>query len=219
MKPCLLLVLLVLLVPLVVATPADAMGRDKGSEWEISALLGFRFGGTFSNGNFAVADSVELQDIVFADAPSFSGIIGWNFTETGQLEGSWTRQETDASLRESQPGADPVLGSVSLDTFMLSALYRFGRHYDTIRPWMGVGLGATYFTLESGDSFARFAAGVTGGAHFMLDRRWAFRLQARMFSTLVAKNDAVFCWGTCWSGTAKSFLEQIDLAAGFTLRL
>ena len=214
MKSCIALLLL-----LVIAAPVDAKGRDRGSEWEISALLGFRFGGTFSNGNFAVADSVELQDIVFADAPSFSAIIGWNFTETGQLEASWTREKTDASLSTAAVGEDPVLGTVALDTFMLSALYRFGRHYDTIRPWMGVGLGATYFTLEDSPSFARFAGGVTFGAHFALDRRWAFRLQGRLFSTLVAKNDAVFCWGTCWTGTAKSFLEQIDLAAGFTLRL
>lgn len=210
---------LLALLALVLASPAAAQRRGIGPKFEASVLGGYRFGGTFSNGNYAVGDSVNLDDLELDNAASFGAVLGWNFAENGQLEGSWSRENTTVTLRDGTAGQRETLGDVVLDTYMVSALYRFGRFYDSIRPWLGLGLGTTVFGTDGGDSSNKFAFGMTFGAHFMFDRRWAVRTQARFLTTYIDENDAIFCSYGCWTGTSKSYIRQFDIAAGITMRL
>jgi opacity protein-like surface antigen len=166
-----------------------------------------------------VSDSVNLDDLELDNAPSYGAVLGWNFAENGQLEGSWSRESTEMTVRDGISGQRQPLGDVVLDTYMVSALYRFGRFYDGIRPWLGLGLGTTVLGADSGDSSNKFAFGLSFGTHFAFDRRWAVRTQARFITTYIDEKDAVFCSYGCWTGTTKSYVRQFDIAAGLTLRL
>jgi hypothetical protein len=209
---------LVLLLALAVASPVAAQRRGMGPKFEASLLTGYRFGGNFSNGNYDVADSVRLSDIELDNAPSFGLVAGWNFTENGQLEGSWSRQSTDATLSAQSAGQREPLGHVALDVIHIGALYRFGRFYDSMRPWIGFTLGSTVFSADEGESFGKFSMGAVFGSHFAFDRRWAVRLQMRFITTYIDENDAIFCSYGCWTGTSKSYLRQFDIGIGLTIR-
>ena len=193
-------------------------GRASAQTVEITPMGGYRFGGSFALGpgtGDATAGKLEV-----ADAASFGIHLGVQVAEDGEVEVLFARQDT--RLRAPGLFTSAPLFDLVVDIYQFGGNYLFRDEGQSVRPYIGVGLGLTRLVpepsgLESENRFsASFAAGVKAylGAHF------GFRFEGRGFFTVLQSESDVFCGpaAPCRVRTSGSDLSQFEVRGGLIFR-
>jgi hypothetical protein len=189
------------------AVPASAQSV------EVTPFGGYRLGGSFS-----VVDGSEPLEV--KDSGAWGVTLGFRVAEDGELEASFARQDTrlsTAGLFTSRP-----LFDLAVESYQLGGNYLFGDEAAALRPYIGVGLGATRLIPASAqlESETRFSASVAGGLKVALVHHFGLRFELRGLFTILESDSAVFCdsLSGCVARTQGSELSQAELRGGLIFR-
>ena len=192
----------------IVAMPSAA---KQPLNFEITPLIGYRFGGDFNTSQEAVHGRVELTE-----ATSYGVIAGWSIDRAHKGEFLVSHYDTDFSKSGDFSASDTSLGityahlggSVSVSEGALP-VYVTG------------GLGLTHFSPEDADlgNETRFSMNVGIASKIPLTERISFLLAGRLYGTFFNSDSAVFCnFDTCAIYVSSSVWVQSELNAGITFK-
>jgi len=139
----------------------------------------------------------------------------------GQYEFIYARQRTDADTSGFFAN-DPTI-DLDVEYIQLGGTYLFDG--DMTRPFVAMTLGVTQFDpeLPDSDSESFFSASLGGGVQIRARERLGFRLEARVFTTLIDDDSDIFCSsidgaGGCLIRVDARTLTQWEARAGLVFR-
>jgi opacity protein-like surface antigen len=186
---------------LLLAAPAWAQ------KFEASGLFGY----TTASSLEPVAR--ELDGYEIGGGFTWQGGFDYFFTPHLGIEGSWAQREGALALSTSAGTGE--LFEIDLGQILGSVVYQWGGEEARVRPFVLVGLGATFFQAEDIPSETKLAWAVGGGAKFFLHKKIGIKIQARYNPTLLNDESSDFCdpFGFC-AGSVSSF----DFLSGVVFR-
>jgi opacity protein-like surface antigen len=198
---CAVLVL-VGLVLLTASSPARSQGL------EISALGGYRFGGTLT--------TVE-HDLVMEAAPSFGLTVGFQIRRDMQMEIFYSRQNADVTVTTEGARDTPDITELGVGYWHIGWLYEL-RPPGGIRPYVVVRLGATRFdpvNIEA-DSAWRLSGGFGAGVRVFFTESIGVRVEAQLLSTAARSGNYFNYEGNDYL-VESSGVHQGSISAGLTV--
>jgi hypothetical protein len=191
---------------------AAASAADK---FELTPMVGVRGGGSFT--------ALESRQTLDLDPGLAYGLtLNYDLRPTGQLEFTWTRQETE--LESNNPPRDiefPL--DLTIDHFQFGGLYHWGDR--KVRPFIRMTLGASWFEPEDArfDGELFFSGSFGGGYKLPLSARVMLRLEGRSYGVLVGSGGGLFCSSAgsgalCGLSAEGSVILQLEGLAGLTFR-
>jgi len=194
---------------LATSLPAAARGQV-----EVSALAGFRFGGSVDT---AVQGATAAYEV--ADSAAFGVQLSYPVAD-GELELSYARQNSKLQTADLFAGV-PVF-DLALETWQFGGNAEFGEEDARVRPFVGLAVGLTRLLPRPAglSDETRFAGSCVGGAKLWLGRRVGVRLEARGLFTLLSSDSGSFCTdGSCRIVVANTqVISQAEIRAGLILR-
>ena len=182
---------------------------------EITPFIGYQFGGKVALVN---------GDVKLKDAANFGAILDFTVRPGGQVELSYTRQNTQLQWR-------PFIGvgediDMSVEYFQIGGLGYVMK--GDARPFVSATLGATHFNPKANeiggrtiDSEWRFSFVFGLGVKYFPSQRVGLRLASHLYSTFLDTNSSIWCGVTsgCSFGFFGAGIFQVDVQAGLVIGL
>lgn len=194
------------------ATPATI--QENPFRFELTPIASYRVGGSFSE-----KDGPGRAELNESEAAGLAFNILAN--PNGQYELLYTRQNTEAEtsgLLTSDPAID-----MDIESFHFGGTYLFDG--ERARPFIALTLGMTRFDpgLSDASSENFFSASFGGGIQLRPRSRLGIRLEARVFTTFVDSDSAIFCGsdngaGFCLVQLDAKTVSQWEARAGLVFR-
>jgi Outer membrane protein beta-barrel domain len=207
--------LLLAAVTLATVCPAPVVAADSNDlNVEITPFVAYRTGGSFE---------VEASNASYRldDSEAFGLIFNLRQTDKTQWEVLYSKQQTQARLRDSA-GTAP---SVNTDINVLQIGGTYQGDGDLVRPYLALTLGGTHIkTRSNGSRSDTFFSGSIGvGLNMMPGKRVGIRLEARAYGTLMSSNTDLFCEtgpdaNVCAIRIEGTILSQFEAFAGVIFR-
>jgi len=189
------------------AAPAQAQ------KIELTPFIGYQFGGTAALFN---------GDMKLNDAMNFGGIIDFEVRPGGQIEISYTRQNTQLQWRPFSGTPEDI--DMSVDYWQIGGLGYVMK--GDARPFVSFTLGATHFIPREDtindvriDDEWRFSFVFGLGAKYFPNPRVGLRFAGHLYSTFLDTNSGIWC-GTasgCSLGFFGAGIFQVDVQAGLVI--
>jgi len=204
------------LLLVIVAAPYTASAQDKSGNFELTPFGAFSFGGTFTDSESDIEASLD-------DSASFGLIFNIRESHRTQWEILYSQQSTDADIKGLTSGDD----TLEMTVHYLQAGGTYQGEGDKVRPYLAATLGAAHFDIKDAgydnDTFFSFSIGP--GIQLRPNNRLGFRLEARVFGTLVKSDSSLFCISDPAGGNAGctivvngDVLWQVQTSAGIVFR-
>ena len=205
---------LVTVVPLLLAAGAGT-AQERSTQFELTPYASYRVGGTFE-------DEESTATIELDEGRAFG--LAFNIRESAntQWEVIYAQHDTAANTSE-LTGYAPSTG-LRVQYLHGGGTYEFERR-GTTQTYLVATAGGTHISpdevgLES-DTFWSFSIGT--GLNVRTTERIGFRLEARLWGTLVDSGSKLFCvsdaaGAACQIQIDGKILYQAELSAGVTLR-
>jgi hypothetical protein len=181
---------------------------------EITPFAGFRFGGNFT-------DNTTGLDLDVDEVVSFGLILGIPATHETDYELFYSFQKT--KLQGKGLFAGEPLFDLDIHYLHIGGTYLLpGKR---VRPFVGGGLGLTYFSPDGPglDSKVYFSLSLGGGAKIPISKRVGLRIEARGFLTILPGTTDIFCVSSggaaCDVRVKGDVFGQIELLAGISFGL
>ncbi len=200
-------------------SPAPATEKDY-SRFEIAILGGYRFESTltFRSGDAPYA-RVEIDD-----APTYGVTLGWNYGPNTELEIEYSHASPEARAIANAPGEPNRTFDIGIDDIQLSWLANFYQTRSRVRPYFGLGLGATILDADQSISGGtKVSINVTAGVKCHLGAHVGLRAEIHYIPAYLytTRTGSEWCFDpghtNCWN-TGDRYLQQLDLRAGATFR-
>ena len=174
---------------------------------EISPVLGYRFGGEFT-------DDTTNQDIDVKEAASYGLAVDVEYAPDRMVEVFYSRQSTELE------GISPTL-DLDVEYFQVGGVAEYTQEAYT--PYLVGTIGATRFSPSGNlDSETRFSLTLGGGVKWFLNEHWAIKAEGRAFLTIFDSDTEIFCvssgGATCLFRTSGSLVWQLEANAGVIFR-
>jgi hypothetical protein len=178
-------------------------------EVEVTPFGGYRFGGDFF-------EIVTQQSVDVDGAPALGVVLNVPLSHGLQVEALLTHQKGHLST-PSRLFTPAKRWHVTVDHYQGGALQEFdgGR----VRPFLSGFLGLTRYAAAD-DNEIRFSIGAGGGVKLFPFRTFGFRLDSRVFATLVdAEGSFIACAPTfCITRLDVDVVWQAEFTAGIVVR-
>ena len=214
-------VLLAVVVGLAVfASPSQAQDRRV----EITPFVGY----TFSEG--IKVDPNSIINIVVDEVSPTSGLsygaqIGFFITESVEVGFLYSRQESNLELKGL--GGMAEVADLKVNNYHGTFTYNFGDDYNSVRPYILGGIGATQYSFGDVMGFAiegdtKFST-TWGGGVKVGTGPVGVNIMGRWTPTLIRSDPAGF-WCSpwypwiCWQAVDTNYSNQLELSAGVSLR-
>ena len=203
--------LVVPLVALLILFPTPAR-----ADWgvELTPFAGYRFGGSFE-------DNTTGLDLDVDEGESFGLILGARATHETNYELFYSVQKT--TLQGEGLFAGEPLFDLDIHYLHLGGTYLFPG--ERVRPFIGGGLGLTYFSPDGPglDSEIDFSLSLGGGVIIPISKRVGLRFEGRGFLTILPDNTDIFCVSSgvvaCAVRVQGDVFGQVLLLGGITFGL
>jgi hypothetical protein len=196
-----------------------AAASTRGQTVEITPVVGYRFGGSFTAGT-GTGPQGDFGLYEVDDASSFGVHLGLRVSRDGEIEALYSRQNTRIATGALFAGT-PVF-DLSLETWQAGGNYLFKEEDARVRPYIGMGLGFTRLLPgpPAQTDETRFSASFAAGAKVWLGRHVGFRFEARGFFTFLGSSHQSFCQTIqgCLIQAEGDVISQGDARAGLVLR-
>ena len=155
---------------------------------------------------------------------SFGGSLQFNVNRGFGVELLYNHMATNSGLYQYGYGGDKLAGgNLNMDYYMLGLVQSFTIPNSTVRPFIGLLLGAAEFTPgENGDpNDTKFAVGLQLGTNVYITPRIGLRLKAQLLSPVDAA-DGGYYFGNFGSGgglSTYSDIYQFSLSGGLIIGL
>ncbi|HEU5073374.1 MAG TPA: hypothetical protein VFU02_04365 [Polyangiaceae bacterium] len=180
--------------------PAQALAQPY--DFEITPHVGYQFGG--STEVEASEEQVDEEaatngELDIASAPSFGVTFDSRVHGGGYAELSYSRQQTNLGLRTPGNPRQEVF-DMSVEYIQIGGLMDFrATDYSRVAPFFLMTLGTTRFAPDDesglGDEW-RFSVVLGAGVKIaLIGERFGIRAQARMLTTFLSSESAIFCPG------------------------
>ncbi|MGK2857385.1 MAG: outer membrane beta-barrel protein [Thermoanaerobaculia bacterium] len=181
---------------------------------EITPTIGYRWSGDF--------DHLSMEgtpgEIALDDAEEYGLILSFPVTKRVDVEFRWTQQSADLESAFANDATPPDLKS---DSYLAGVAVFFPVESKAIKPYVNFELGVTQFDVsDEFSSQSAFAYAIGGGSKFYLGERFGIRVQGSYLSSNIPGGRDIFCSanGTCFSGTSRNSVSQLELTGGFIFR-
>lgn len=186
---------------------------------EITPVVGYRFGGSFTAGN-STGPQGNFGTYEIEDAASFGVHLGLRVSRDGEIEALYSRQNTRLSTGGLFTGT-PVL-DLALESWHAGGNYLFKEEDARVRPYIGMGLGMTRLLPGPAglSDETRFSASFAAGAKVWLGRHVGLRFEVRGFFTFLGNSRQTSCQTAqgCLIHAEGDVISQADASAGLVLR-
>ena len=201
-----------LILTLLFATPAVAQ------KVEITPFIGYQFGGELR---------VRDGDLRLQDDINYGLVLDVALSRNGQLELSYTRQDTRIDFNQFNGGRRPIY-DVSVNYWQIGGIWEFNPG-ETARPFLSLTGGFTHYGVGEqldpqapdirSDTFFSMVLG--GGVKVFPSQRMGIRLAGHVYSTIVSSSSGFWCTlpGGCGVGLSGWGIWQGDVQAGLIIRL
>lgn len=183
---------------LAAAASGAATAQVREGTVEISPFAGYLFGGEFASGSTSLFGfEVEADD----DA-TFGVRIGYNLTDTFQMEFQASRTETEFVTDDDElfDPSEESFGDLTIDYFMGYGTFNFGRRRAV--PYITIGAGVARLDPDVPGTNARRDTRFTGslgvGVKAFVNPHFGFRFDGRGYATSLGDrddDDNFFCDG------------------------
>ncbi|HSG06000.1 MAG TPA: outer membrane beta-barrel protein [Nitrospiria bacterium] len=162
------------------------LSAPASADWgvELTPFAGFRLGGNFQ-------DNTTGLDLDVDEGESFGLILDVQSTHETQYELFYSFQKTELQ-GDGLFGGDPLF---DLDIHYLHIGGTYLLPGERVRPFVGGGLGITYFSPDGPglDSEVYFSLSLGVGAKIPISKRLGVRLEGRGFLTILPEHTDIFC--------------------------
>jgi outer membrane protein with beta-barrel domain len=191
------------------ATAQESPQVPREKENNATVYAGYRFGGSFTD-----ITTGKTWDVT--EGPAFSAAADFGIDRNTQWEVFVSHR--NASLRAS--GFSPLTDDIRLG---ITYLHLGGTYFTEgvgRGPYAVGGLGVTNFSPGASglSSETRFSLNVGFGYMVPLAQRFALKLEARGYATLIDSSSSLFCSGGCVVQIKGSTFTQAELMAGLAAR-
>lgn len=183
-----------------------------GDRFELGAYGGYLFGGSVNGESPVVKSTASIES-----APSYGGFVDVKVRQGAFAELSYSRQQTELSLRQSDGFRYQY--DLLVQYFQIGGLMEFQTPtVDWFRPTFGGTIGATVFTAN--DALAsyeewRLSLIFEIGAKIRLTDFLGLRVRGRGFGTFLTDESAIFCIsGACAIAATGTLLLQGEVGGG-----
>ncbi len=194
--------------------PFTAMAQQDSASFELTPLLGYRFGGTFE-----IEESPDSYD--FEDSSSYGVIVNFPHRANTQWEVYYSRQSTDAEF--SDPAASNRLVDIDSHILQIGGTYQF--EADKVLPYLAATIGGTHIEASAnGSESDTFWSGSIGlGILVAPSARVGLRLEARGHVTFTNSSTDLLCvvspdLNACAIEVTGDVLTQFEAFAGVVVR-
>ncbi len=202
-----------------VAHPAFEPARERG--FEVTPLVGYRFGGTSSTYSTTYIDSVKVPNSL-----SFGLTAELVIGPVASLEFLWSHQDSQLTVNwvtTPPDGYSDKLSHLNIDTFQIGGLWQSGRPGAPVRGYLDFLLGVTVLTPSPEFSaLTRFSASIGGGAKFRISDAIGAKAGLRFMPIYIASSNSgyAYCdpWYGCYTYWNGNYLYQTDFSLGLTFR-
>ena len=183
-----------------VLASGSVASQEPPFRFEITPYAAYRVGGEFEpqaepKDSSGQARDFELQEgnaeglVLDIRTSAGNRLSGGN----GQWELLYAHQSTELETQPSFVGG-PTL-DLDVSHFQFGGAYLFDDASDTLVPFIAMTAGLARFEprLDEADAENYFSWSLGGGMHLRADKRLGVRLEARMFSTWIDDDSALFC--------------------------
>jgi len=188
---------------------AKTLNTLKSSSFEVTPLIGYRFGGDFDVANDMANSKVKLIEDV-----SYGLLTAWRYDRLRQGEflishyNSKFSQHSDFLPSKDELGVTyaHVGGNVAISQGLIP-LYVTG------------GLGLTHFSPQDKnlDNETRFSANIGLTAKIQLSEQLSFQLAGRLYGTIFNSNSSIFCnQANCLISISSDIWTQTEVMAGLS---
>lgn len=193
-------------------------GAAHAQKAEITPFVGYQFGGEIR---------VRDGELRIKDDINYGVVLDYTLNRSGQIEASYTRQDTRLEFSEFGTGRRPIY-DMSVNYWQIGGLYRFDATA-TARPFFTLTLGLTHFGIGdqldedaprlASDTFFSMVLG--GGVKIFPSERVGVRLGANLYSTILDSSSGFWCTlpGGCGVGLSGWAVWQGSASAGLTIAL
>jgi hypothetical protein len=192
------------LFALLLAAPEAARAQS----WEASLLAGY----TPSTGLDRTAPELNALDV--GGGFTFGAQAGYAFSPRWAVEALYT--DHDAGLMVDSETARAELFEFDIRTLHGAAVVHLAASDARFRPFLTLGLGATFLSGADLPSETKFSLGLGGGFKYFQGESFGVRVQARYRPTFLGDEDAGdFCdpFGFC-----QDRLDQLEIMGGIVFR-
>ena len=198
--------------------PPDA---GKYSRVEIAVLGGYRFESALTFQGVAPYESVDVED-----APTWGVTLGWNYGPHSEVEIQYSHASPQATAIAKNPGSSDGTFEIGIDDIQLAWLGNFYAPQKVVRPYFGIGLGATLLDPNQelgGDSNLKVSISFSVGVKVYFSDHVGLRAEVHYIPAYLytTGTGVEWCFGlggtNCWN-TGDRYLQQLDLRAGATFR-
>lgn len=201
-------------VLLCLASPTLAQQDRAG--FELTPLLGYRFGGTFE-----IEESPESYDI--EDSASYGVILNFPHRANTRWEILYSRQSTEAEFSDAA-SANNVL-DIESQILQIGGTYQFDSETEIVQPYLAATIGGTHVKASAnGSESDTFWSGSIGlGMLVSPNSRVGLRLEARGHVTLTNSSTDLLCvvspdLNACAIQLTGDVVTQVETFAGIVIR-
>ena len=174
-------------------------------KFEIAPFIGYRFGDNLNQ--------YQYTGTGLGHGTSYGLTFDLDLKPDLQLEFQWSHQESGLSISDGA-GLDRSF-SLGLDYFQVGGV----RHFDTgkSRPFLVGTLGMTLANPDGGGygSNLYFSIGAGGGVKYFPSDHFGFRLEGRLYTTLIGNSGGGFCGPSgCIVGFNGAAFWQAEISVG-----
>ena len=181
---------------------------------ELTVYAGYRDGGSFK-------DVANRTSIGIGGAESFAASLDLPLDESRKIQVYFSYQDSILREKSGGPASPPYDPGLPLHVMYLHV---GGMNYfsgsSSRGPYVVGGAGATLFDPGSGGYSSELRASLNLGLGFQqpLSKRFALRIEARGFFTLVNTSGGLFCGNTCTVVVQGDSVVQGELSVGLVFR-
>ena len=189
------------------------VAESHAGAWELTPFYGYRFGGDFNK-----IPNSEVTDIDIKSSDVYGLTLGYAFNDNFELEGIWSRQDSDVTLSfQSRPSET---SGITVDYYHVGGLLLSGDNLDTKRAFFSFSAGAVTFNPDLASSETYFSWSIGGGGKFYFNDVIGIRLQGRFFPTYInSSRSGSWCsiYG-CYSTYSSNWITQTEFTVGLIFR-
>lgn len=192
------------------AAPALADGTYR---FELTPQVQYRFGGTLSGEDNAIAD----VDLDINDGEAFGVTFDIPLSSNLQLELLASRQSTELRFDQGLFGGNADVADIDL-TYLHAGLLVQGGNRE-VSPFFVASAGATVLdpNVPGADNETRFSVSLGGGVKVFFSEHVGMRFEGRGFWTAVDNNDDYCDRYSCWDDYNDNDLTQGMASAGLII--
>jgi hypothetical protein len=189
------------------AAPALADGAYR---FEITPQIQYRFGGTLSGEDNAIAD----VDLDVNDGEGYGVTFDIPLSRSMQLELLASRQSTELRFDEGLFGGNFDVADIDLSYYHAGILFQGGDQ--RVNPFFVASAGATVLSpdVPGADTETRFSVSIGGGVKVFFNEHVGMRFEGRGFWTAVDSSDDYCDYYSCWDDYNDNDLTQGVASAG-----